>query len=56
MTKFEFIKQANKAKYEKGGRDINHSIDCWGLVTEYYRILLGIEVPTHEELVYDSNE
>lgn len=56
MKNYEFIRKCNSAKYEHGGRDLNKSIDCWGLVTEYYRERLGVDIPKHEELIYKDNE
>lgn len=40
--------------YANRGRDIKTGLDCWGLLIEFYRRTLGIELPSYEA-AYDNS-
>ena len=48
------IAQFIGVKYENRGRDIATGCDCWGLLREFYRRVLEIDLPSYEASYKDA--
>jgi hypothetical protein len=53
MSKSEFIKKLYLADYKIGGRSLDEGLDCWGVVVEYYKNVLGLtNIGIYEEMIF----
>lgn len=53
------IEQFIGIPYVNRGRDIETGLDCWGLLREFYKRVLGIDLPAYENSyddAYDMNQ